>query len=111
MYEVSTVELRTGGRTPQGVRGLKCQWSLVTYAGEGRTPQGVRGLKCSTRRSSRWVWSGRTPQGVRGLKFHSPFPCMTLRRSHPARGAWIEISFYLNMGKSSNVAPRKGCVD
>ena len=31
--------------------------------------------------------------------------------SHPARGAWIEISFSGRIMILSRVAPRKGCVD
>ena len=55
------------GRTPQGVRGLKCRDVKRAMRINGRTPQGVRGLK--------FVDNGlehfrprRTPQGVRGLK-------------------------------------------
>ena len=33
------------------------------------------------------------------------------RRSHPARGAWIEIVNSHRMGVPLVVAPRKGCVD
>ena len=31
--------------------------------------------------------------------------------SHPARGAWIEMSKSLRVTYSTVVAPRKGCVD
>ena len=34
----------------------------------------------------------RTPQGVRGLKFGAALAQRFRARSHPARGAWIEIS-------------------
>ena len=55
--------------------------------------------------------SGRTPQGVRGLKcvrrvYHTP-----CAESHPARGAWIEISSGRALTDAAKVAPRKGCVD
>ena len=33
------------GRTPHGVRGLKCLSNMQRYLREGRTPNGVRGLK------------------------------------------------------------------
>ena len=54
---------------------------------------------------------GRTPQGVRGLKYH-----ITIRRehggkSHPARGAWIEMPLRDSSACARVVAPRKGCVD
>ena len=32
-------------------------------------------------------------------------------RSHPARGAWIEIVKDILVGFAAVVAPRKGCVD
>ena len=32
-------------------------------------------------------------------------------QSHPARGAWIEISSMSNLLYVDSVAPRKGCVD
>ena len=35
----------------------------------------------------------RTPQGVRGLKLYYIDPADSDFASHPARGAWIEISF------------------
>ena len=33
------------------------------------------------------------------------------KASHPARGAWIEIDIAAASGNRQNVAPRKGCVD
>ena len=32
-------------------------------------------------------------------------------KSHPARGAWIEICISCGCVESGDVAPRKGCVD
>ena len=32
-------------------------------------------------------------------------------KSHPARGAWIEMAFAILKNDAQNVAPRKGCVD
>ena len=57
------------GRTPHGVRGLKCIFDELVTHGLGRTPHGVRGLKWT---GARWVRRsfGRTPHGVRGLKFN-----------------------------------------
>ena len=68
-------------------------------------------MKCKLILQSVLVPPGRTPQGVRGLK------CEDLRQkdrrhsSHPARGAWIEISALPSDTGRSIVAPRKGCVD
>ena len=55
--------------------------------------------------------AGRTPQGVRGLKsgmLPDPEPG---NKSHPARGAWIEITTKSSIKCEGMVAPRKGCVD
>ena len=35
--------------------------------------------------------SSRTPQGVRGLKYRLEMRSLIWDKSHPARGAWIEI--------------------
>ena len=53
----------------------------------------------------------RTPQGVRGLKSAHAEKPRPRRRSHPARGAWIEILLAECHGEKKEVAPRKGCVD
>ena len=78
--------------------------------------------------------SSRTPHGVRGLKFKLTKIVNKILRSHPARGAWIEIlielSYQLNRDRRTphgvrglkffgrtllnaliGVAPRTGCVD
>ena len=58
--------------------------------GFGRTPHGVRGLKYRSNRQQSKC-RRRTPHGVRGLKWlHCPRG-LYRHRSHPARGAWIEI--------------------
>ena len=53
----------------------------------------------------------RTPQGVRGLKFINGAGFSSKGRSHPARGAWIEITIIMIGLFCLIVAPRKGCVD
>ena len=53
----------------------------------------------------------RTPQGVRGLKSTAGSRYMAIHLSHPARGAWIEITQPGKCEKERSVAPRKGCVD
>ena len=59
-----------------------------------------------------WDHQSRTPQGVRGLKWHRMDHLGGLiRKSRPARGAWIEMALLLPMHGFSGVAPRKGCVD
>ena len=60
-----------------------------------RTPHGVRGLKLH-RRVCVCPRARRTPHGVRGLKYRAQASVGGRPRSHPARGAWIEIcaSFY-----------------
>ena len=53
----------------------------------------------------------RTPHGVRGLKLRAKSVKFKPRQSHPARGAWIEISIHLSALHRTLVAPRTGCVD
>ena len=81
----------------------------------------------------RLFFLGRTPRGVRGLKRLLPAPCGYLKKSHPARGAWIETAGYIGRqgfavshpargawietlaaapsSVRTIVAPREGCVD
>ena len=56
------------------------------------------------------VATRRTPQGVRGLKCLAEELARCWGKSHPARGAWIEI-WLLWLCFLRPVAPRKGCVD
>ena len=55
--------------------------------------------------------SRRTPQGVRGLKFNGHKVLDVTEMSHPARGAWIEMTNKKMNDILRGVAPRKGCVD
>ena len=98
-------------RTPQGVRGLKFRKPAPVSRRRCRTPQGVRGLKFAIAGIEDEV-SCRTPQGVRGLKCCVRMKHSHLCRSHPARGAWIEITASSAIVITLiSVAPRKGCVD
>ena len=45
------------------------------------------------------------------MKSINPAENIYQKRSHPARGAWIEIMSPLFAFLISGVAPRKGCVD
>ena len=45
------------------------------------------------------------------MKSLPPQACTKKGRSHPARGAWIEIFLALEIAGRMGVAPRKGCVD
>ena len=102
-------------RTPRGVRGLKslsavwacCNpcpshpsrgaWIEIDWewhklgGGRGRTPRGVRGLKLSESLLHLPEGPCRTPRGVRGLKCFAFEMLLNAFRSHPSRGAWIEI--------------------
>ena len=102
------------GRTPHGVRGLKYTapahdgsrmeshpsrgaWieilpcSASNARTPSRTPHGVRGLKSLQVRATPRLTRRRTPHGVRGLKFIGISDYEYALRSHPSRGAWIEI--------------------
>ena len=66
----------------------------------------------------KWVGHGRhgrdarrTPQGVRGLKCRFIRTRTMRMKSHPARGAWIEMGGWKGCDMRYDVAPRKGCVD
>ena len=54
---------------------------------------------------------GRTPHGVRGLKLLSVRALYANALSHPAWGAWIEMTRSRADSTPSPVAPRMGCVD
>ena len=45
------------------------------------------------------------------MKWLTIRPAVHASLSHPARGAWIEISRIVSMRFNASVAPRKGCVD
>ena len=51
---------------------------------------------------------GRTPRGVRGLKSPLRLQHRTRRRSHPARGAWIEIHFFIHNALLTLSHPARG---
>ena len=75
-----------------------------------RTPQGVRGLKCE---ESQMVCAAFRSHPARGAWIEMAWYRRDIlgQRSHPARGAWIEISLWYHRHTISRVAPRKGCVD
>ena len=78
---------------------------------QSRTPSGVRGLKFLPSRHSTSSAVGRTPSGVRGLKCDLENLQNLERKSHPVRGAWIEIIIVSATHIATGVAPRQGCVD
>ena len=81
-----------GSRSPHGERGLKYFRFRFPPGYFCRSPHGERGLKFL---ASDWdnKNKSRSPHGERGLKLRL-IPCTTVtRRSLPAWGAWIEISF------------------
>ena len=98
------------GRTPHGVRGLKSLLPARFPGQTSRTPHGVRGLK-SANPTSRNLPASRTPHGVRGLKLYIGTAGFPHTRSHPSRGAWIEIVGVRFDDGGEIVAPLTGCVD
>ena len=89
------VYLAADRRTPRGVRGLKSFFVRQTRLQDTRrTPRGVRGLKSRSGGGGRFV-PCRTPRGVRGLKYGRPRQYHLWAKSHPSRGAWIEIVIVL----------------
>ena len=60
----------------------------------------------------RWnLISGRTPHGVRGLKSLTKRKSVVPEKSHPSRGAWIEMGTTKQQDAKGTVAPLTGCVD
>ena len=64
----------------------------IATSRSGRTPHGVRGLKLAYNMLPLFASGGRTPHGVRGLKYGKFRRGHNGDLSHPARGAWIEIT-------------------
>ena len=83
---------------------------LEVIQASSRTPRGVRGLK-SLPRGDRLDDRRRTPRGVRGLKCHLYTLAVQELKSHPSRGAWIEILVDDIESPDFGVAPLAGCVD
>ena len=106
----SRAEMHVAGRTPHGVRGLKCHSLQRVQTKIRRTPHGVRGLKYVAQVTAE-EFTRRTPHGVRGLKSRAELKAMLRPLSHPARGAWIEMSLNSSSIAHPKVAPRTGCVD
>ena len=76
-----------------------------------RTPHGVRGLKFFTSRLFATIIKSHPARGawIEIIDF-VPIKVYNLT-SHPARGAWIEIFFIVSLLYYTFVAPRTGCVD
>ena len=75
-------------RVPHGTRGLKPSWSSPLSEGLRRVPHGTRGLKQDYHTGDR-----------------------DIRRSRPARDAWIETPSEARSSLQTNVASRTGRVD
>ena len=102
------VYLAADRRTPRGVRGLKSFFVRQTRLQDTRrTPRGVRGLKSRSGGGGRFV-PCRTPRGVRGLKYGRPRQYHLWAKSHPSRGAWIEMYMSRNSGWISWSHPSRG---
>ena len=99
--EIDLVCLPCSGYRSHPARGAWIEICLKVRAldgGTGRTPQGVRGLKCGMACHNLSPTYCRTPQGVRGLKCHVCACQYSIGKvSHPARGAWIEIITHLRV--------------
>ena len=104
------VYLAADRRTPRGVRGLKSFFVRQTRLQDTRrTPRGVRGLKSRSGGGGRFV-PCRTPRGVRGLKYGRPRQYHLWAKSHPSRGAWIEMEKGIMAGRDADAVrtPRGG---
>ena len=111
-FSLAQSRLQDQGGTTSGVRGLKSFFVRQTRLQDTRrTPRGVRGLKSRSGGGGRFV-PCRTPRGVRGLKYGRPRQYHLWAKSHPSRGAWIEMEKGIMAGRDADaVAPLAGCVD
>ena len=77
-----------------------------------RTLPGVRGLKLSKSAANVLSAVSRTLPGVRGLKStYNATNDTGIYKSHPTRGAWIEMDMDSAITIIDGVAPYPGCVD
>ena len=60
---------------------------------------------------SRSKLTSRSPHGERGLKFCGVLLCISVIKSLPTRGAWIEIKLGIRTYSETYVAPHTGSVD
>ena len=84
------------------------QWIRRITSSISRTPQGVRGLKFLEEPGIGRALVRRTPQGVRGLKSWRHNMSVRSKKSHPARGAWIEIVNHSCATMSTPSHPARG---
>ena len=78
---------------------------------DSRTPYGVRGLKSSGRELC-YVKPRSHPIRGAWIEITTSLACpQRLDRSHPIRGAWIEINYGIRDSSMESVAPHTGCVD
>ena len=120
-------------RTPHGVRGSKWNWIYISELFPWSHPARGAWIEmpasrpsssapcvaprtgCVDRNEGKYAdyayVFGRTPHGVRGSKYLLSVNLLRNLRSHPARGAWIEIPTIPACSPGSTVAPRTGCVD
>ena len=85
------------GRTPHGVRGLKLLVLIDYVTGVGRTPHGVRGLKFDWEPSAPWNTRSHPSRGA-WIEIIRRASDPHYDTSHPSRGAWIEI--YVNISEA-----------
>ena len=76
-------------RSPRGARGFKRLVMSNLLQALCRAPRGARGLKLVARTAITQIGS-RAQRGARGLKLVQGVGLRPVRRSRPARGAWIE---------------------
>ena len=99
-----------GCRSPHGERGLKFALILNMLKASGRSPHGERGLKYEADYTDEGRES-RSPHGERGLKWSKTGKVLSISKSLPTRGAWIEIGKIERRRSRKLVAPHTGSVD
>ena len=74
----------------------------------GRAPHGARGLKWPSSSTNCTPSQSRAPHGARGLKWLMAVCPERIRKSRPARGAWIEIAADTSAAGSDTSRPARG---
>ena len=97
-------------RTPRGVRGLKFLGLRRIVFSCSRTPRGVRGLKY-TARAAVYALTKSHPSRGAWIEIVPQVTAPSGGWSHPSRGAWIEIIMCKKYDEDEAVAPLAGCVD
>ena len=99
------------GRTPRGVRGLKCGAGGPEVRRSKSHPSRGAWIEIINHVPAAWHPHGRTPRGVRGLKSIKEVHLWEVRRRTPRGVRGLKYKTIMGEGLPPKVAPLAGCVD